>query len=104
MSKKEAMERSPNAFAVKGDGDHLSVEGALDIRTLAQAEAALGKWMKQRKSRALDIGGLSGLDTPGALFLCGLRAKHVKLTSVRPGRKSPLHLRCGPDVEPVPEF
>jgi phospholipid/cholesterol/gamma-HCH transport system permease protein len=91
------------AFAVKGDGDHLAVEGALDIHTLTQAEAALGKWMKQRKSRALDIGGLSGLDTPGALFLCGLRAKHVELTRVRPEHKALLDLVCGLELKPVPK-
>jgi phospholipid/cholesterol/gamma-HCH transport system permease protein len=91
------------AFAVKGDGERLSIEGALDIHTLTEAQGALGSWMKGRKPRALDIGGLSGLDTPGALFLCGLRAKQVELTGVRPEHKRLLDLVCALKLAPLPK-
>ena len=100
---KTSVKAPPNTFAVKGDGEHLALEGVLDIRTLTEAQSALREWMKQRKSRALDIGGLSGLDTPGALFLCGLRAKHVELTGVRPQHKALLDLVGGLELKPLPK-
>ena len=92
-----------NAFAVKGEGERLSIEGALDIHTLAEAQGALGAWMKGRKARALDIGGLSGLDTPGALFLCGLRKKKVELTGARPEHQRLLDLICALELAPLPK-
>ena len=100
---KAAMNPPASAFTVKGDGEHLAVEGVLDIRTLTDARAALGKSIKQHKPRALDIAGLTGLDTPGALFLCGLRAKNVELTGVRPEHKALLDLVCGLDLKPLPK-
>jgi phospholipid/cholesterol/gamma-HCH transport system permease protein len=103
MPKAAPLEPQPTALAVKGEGADLALEGVLDIRTLAEAQKALGKWMKERKSRALDIGGLSGLDTPGALFLCGLRAKHVELSGVRPEHKALLDLVCGLELKPLPK-
>jgi phospholipid/cholesterol/gamma-HCH transport system permease protein len=103
MPKAAPLEPQPTALAVKGEGADLALEGVLDIRTLAEAQKALGKWMKERKSRALDIGGLSGLDTPGALFLCGLRAKHVELSGVRHEHKALLDLVCGLELKPLPK-
>ncbi|MFZ3323004.1 MAG: MlaE family lipid ABC transporter permease subunit [Usitatibacter sp.] len=92
-----------NGLAIKGDGERLSLEGVLDIRTLGQAQGALATRKGQRKARALDVSGLSELDTPGALFLCGLRAKDVELTGVRPEHKSLLDLVCSLDLAPIPK-
>ena len=90
-------------IAVKGEGDRLTLEGVLDIRTLAAAEASLKRLVRQGKSSALNIGKLSGLDTPGALFLCGLRDKGVELTGIRAEHKSLLELICGLDMKPLPK-
>jgi len=91
----------PPGVAVTGEGDRLALEGILDIRTLVAAEASLKHWLRQRKARALDIGKLSGIDTPGALFLCGLRAKGVELTGIRAEHKSLLELICGLELKPL---
>ena len=93
----------PPGVAVTGEGDHLALEGVLDIRTLTAAEAALQHWQQQRKSRALDIGKLRDIDTPGALFLCELRAKGVELTGIRAEHKSLLDLICGLELKPLPK-
>ncbi|MEP7181424.1 MAG: MlaE family lipid ABC transporter permease subunit [Betaproteobacteria bacterium] len=93
----------PPGVAVTGEGDQLALEGVLDIRTLAAAETALTHWLRQRKSRALDIGKLSDIDTPGALFLCGLRGKGVELTGIRAEHKSLLDLICGLELKPLPK-
>jgi phospholipid/cholesterol/gamma-HCH transport system permease protein len=84
---------------IAGDGDRLELEGVLDIHTLALAESAFGK----SGSRVLDLGKLSGLDTTGALFLCGLRKKMVELTGVRAEHKALLDLVCGLDLKPLPK-
>src|SRR5687767_59300 len=91
------------AIAVTGDGERRMLEGVLDIHTVAQARKALGQWLEESKARALDLGKLSGLDTPGALFLCGLRAKQVELTGVREEHKALLDLVCGLDVKELPK-
>jgi len=97
----------PPGIVVQADGDRLALEGVLDIRTLADARAALGQWLGRRaKGRArvaLDVGRLSGLDTPGALFLCGLGEKGVDVTSVRAEHQSLLDLVCNLDLEPLPK-
>lgn len=90
-------------IAISGDGDRLALAGVLDIRTLGVAENSLKQRLKQRKSRALDLGKLSGLDSPGALFLCGLRDKGVELTGVRAEHKALLDLICGLDLKPLPK-
>lgn len=95
----EPSEPATQTFAITGDGDRLALEGVLDIHTLSEAEAAL----KERKSGALDLAKLSGLDTPGALFLCGLREKKVELTGVRAEHKALLDLICGLEVKPLPK-
>ncbi|HEY2863922.1 MAG TPA: ABC transporter permease [Casimicrobiaceae bacterium] len=93
-------------LAISGDGDRLVLEGALDIRALTELRRSLQHWQKQGRGgharRTLAIGKLSGLDTSGALFLCGLRDKGVELTGVRAEHKALLDLVCGTDVEPLP--
>ena len=64
---------SPPAVVVSGDGDRLELSGALEIATLDAAKKSLKKWSKQGAARALNIAKLDSLDTPGALFLCGLK-------------------------------
>jgi phospholipid/cholesterol/gamma-HCH transport system permease protein len=93
---------SPQGIAVTGEGDRRALEGVLDVRTLVAAEGSLTDWLRQRKARALDIGKLSGIDTPGALFLCGLLGKGVELTGIRAEHKSLLDLICGLDLETIP--
>ena len=93
-------------LAISGDGDRLALEGVLDIHTLTELRRSLQHWQKQGRGgqarRALAIGKLSGLDTPGALFLCELRDKGVDLTGVRAEHKALLDLVCGIDVKPLP--
>jgi len=93
----------PPGVAVTGEGERLALEGVLDIRTLVAAQTALSRLLRQRKSRSLDIGKLSEIDTPGALFLCELRDKGVELTGVRTEHKSLLDLICGLDLKPPPK-
>jgi phospholipid/cholesterol/gamma-HCH transport system permease protein len=88
---------------VSGDGDRLALEGALEIATLAEARNALKKWSKKGAAGSLDIARLDSLDTPGALFLCGLRDKGVKLTGIRAEHQALLDLICGLDLEPLPK-
>ena len=94
---------SPPTVAVSGEGDRLALAGALEIVTLDAARGALKKWSKQGPSRALDIAGLDSLDTPGALFLCGLKDKGVKLTGIRAEHRALLDLICGLDLKPLPK-
>ena len=88
---------------VSGDGDRLALAGALEIVTLAAARISLKKWTKQGPSRSLDIAKLDNLDTPGALFLCGLRDKGVKLTGIRAEHQALLDVICGLDLKPLPK-
>jgi phospholipid/cholesterol/gamma-HCH transport system permease protein len=89
--------------AISGDGDRLALAGVLDIRTLAAAENSLKQRLKQRKTRTLDLGNLSSLDSPGALFLCALRDKGVELTGVRAEHKALLDLICGLGLKALPK-
>lgn len=83
MNMQQAPSKSaPPVVSIQGDGDQMALDGVLDIHTLEQVRTALGKWIKQTKSRSLDVSELSGLDTSGALFLCELRDKKVALTGV----------------------
>jgi phospholipid/cholesterol/gamma-HCH transport system permease protein len=93
----------PLTIATDGDGDRVTLEGALDIRTLAEAQRSLPKSRAKRKPVSLDLGKLSDLDTPGALFLCGLRDKGVELTGVRPEHRALLELIDSLDLKPIPE-
>jgi len=100
---KEQVPADGPSVAVSGDGDRLALTGTLDIATLAEARNLLKGWSKKGGSRKLDIGKLETLDTPGALFLCGLRDKGVDLTGTRAEHKSLLDLVCGLDLEPLPK-
>jgi len=88
-------------IAVDDDGDRLTLVGTLDIRTMREAEKALKPWPKKQKSRALDLSKLGELDTPGALFLCGLRDKGVALTGIRAEHKALLDLIGGLELKPL---
>jgi phospholipid/cholesterol/gamma-HCH transport system permease protein len=97
---------TPSALTVTvGDeGNRAALRGALDIRTLGEAEKSLGHWPKKRKSGALDLSGLSRLDTPGALFLCGLRNNGIELTGISADHKALLDLICGLELKPLPKL
>lgn len=89
-------------FTLTGDDDRLSLAGALVVRTLVAAENSLKQQLRQHQSRSLDLSQLSSLDTPGALFLCGLRGSGVQLTGVRAEHAVLLDLVCALDVKPLP--
>jgi ABC-type transporter Mla MlaB component len=95
---------TPSSLTVDiGDeGDRAALHGSLDIRTLGEAEKSLGHWPKKRKSGALDLRDLSGLDTPGALFLCGLRNKGIELTGISADHRALLDLIGGLELKPLP--
>ena len=93
----------PPAVVVSGDGDQLALAGTLDRVTLAEARVALEPWSRKGTSRTLDIAGLESLDTPGALFLCGLRDKGAELTGVREEHRFLLDLICGLELVPLPK-
>lgn len=92
---------------VSGDGDHLALAGALEIAMLTEARNSLTQWSQPGPRggpvRTLDIAGLDSLDTPGALFLCGLRDKGVELTGIRAEHQTLLDLICGLDLKPLPQ-
>ena len=104
-AKKQPASAAPSgpAIVVSGDGDHRVLAGALEIVTLTDARKSLKQWSKQGPSRSLDVAGLDSLDTPGALLLCGLRDKGVKLTGIRAEHKALLELICGLDLKPLPK-
>jgi phospholipid/cholesterol/gamma-HCH transport system permease protein len=99
----EATAASSLTVAVGEDGNRAALHGVLDIRTLAQAERSLLEWLKQHKRGALDLGELKNLDTPGALFLCGLRSQGVELTGVSKDQQALLDLIAGLDLKPLPK-
>src|SRR5438046_356614 len=91
----------PPSIAIDGDGDRLTLTGTLDIHTMAEAERALKHLPRKQKSGALDLSKLNELDTPGALFLCGLRDKGVALTGIRTEHKALLDLIGGLELKPL---
>ena len=91
----------PTVVVSGGDG-RFALAGALEIATLAEARNALKKGSKQG-TRELDIAQLERIDTPGALFLCGLRDKGVTLTGIRVEHQALLDLICGLDLQPLPK-
>ena len=98
-----SVESARPAAVVSGDGEQLSLAGALDIVTLADARKSLKKLSRRGAAGSLDIAKLDTLDTPGALFLCGLRDKGVELTGVRAEHRALLDLICGLDLKPAPK-
>ena len=103
MQRASTVPSSP-AVAISGDGDRLALAGVLDIHTLTEAKSTLRHWQKKRRARALDLGNLRGLDTPGALFLCGLRGKGVELTGASKEHAALLDLVGGLDLKPLPKL
>ena len=101
MSIALAERRSP-AIDIHADGDSLALAGVLDVRTLPEVERAIGQRTKGGKSQPIDLANLSALDTPGALFLCGLRKQGVELTGVRSEHSALLELICSLDLRPLP--
>ena len=87
------------ALVLSGENGQLSLSGELNIASLAQAERLLG----EAQTSTLDVSGISSLDTPGALLLCGLRDKRVTLSGIRTEHKGLLDLVCGLDLKPPPE-
>ncbi len=92
-----------STIAVSGEGDRLALEGVLDIHTLPEAQRSLRQALKRGKRAALDLANLSGLDTPGALFLCGLGDKGVELSGVRDEHQALLDLVCSLELKPLPK-
>jgi phospholipid/cholesterol/gamma-HCH transport system permease protein len=99
----ESAAPSTLTIAFGDEGNRAALRGTLDIRTLAEAEKSLGNWPKKRKSGALDLSDLSRLDTPGALFLCGLRNKGIELTGISTDHQALLDLICGLELKPLPK-
>lgn len=94
----------PNGLtiALVEGNERWALKGELDIRTVTAAERSLAQWLQKQKARALDLADLSALDTPGALLLCGLRAKGVALTGVRTEHEALLDLVCNLKFAPLP--
>ena len=94
-------------LVVSGEGDRLALAGAFGIAMLTEARNSLKQWSQPGPrggpARTLDIAGLDSLDTPGALFLCGLRDKGVELTGIRAEHQTLLDLICGLDLKPLPQ-
>jgi phospholipid/cholesterol/gamma-HCH transport system permease protein len=98
------------AIAFGGDAEHAVLEGVLDIRTLIDARRALAeRWGASPAAggpangpRSIDVSGLTALDTPGALFLCDLRTRDVRLTGIRGEHQALIDLVSGLDGEPLP--
>ncbi|MEO8740115.1 MAG: ABC transporter permease [Casimicrobiaceae bacterium] len=85
-----------------GDGTALALAGPLNIHTVVEAEKSL-KPARAKKSRSVDLSNLGNLDTPGALFLCGLRNDGVKLTGIRTEHQALLDLICGLELKSLPK-
>ena len=97
------MDPSPLTVAIGDAGTRLALEGTLDIRTLAEAEKSLKQPLHRQGARALDLSKLLRLDTPGALFLRGLRDKGVELTGIRDEHRALLDLICGLELKSLPK-
>ena len=67
----------------------VTFQGGFDSKGVETLDASYG-----------DLRNLSGLDTPGALLLCGLRDRGVELTGVRAEHKSLLDLIGGLELKP----
>jgi len=96
---------APSSLSVAADegGDGIALRGALGIHTLTQAQSFTAPWPGKAQSRTLDISELSSLDTPGALFLCGLRDKGVALTGIRAEHQALLDLICALELKSLPK-
>ena len=79
--------RSPE-LDITADDEGIALAGDLDIRTLPEAERVISEKLAKCGASAIDLRNLSGLDTPGALFLRGLRDRGIELTGARLEHKS----------------
>lgn len=102
MARAPSASSSP-AIAIDDRGAHVALRGALGIHTLPALDASLRARPPQGRSRSLDLSGLTALDTPGALFLCGLRNEGAALTGVRPEHQALLDLVGGLELKPLPK-
>jgi phospholipid/cholesterol/gamma-HCH transport system permease protein len=80
------------------DGDRAAFEGTLDVRTVGDAE----RFMEGHRTRSIDVGNLSALDTLGALFLWQWQRSDGELTGVQPPQQRLLDLVGGLDARPLP--
>lgn len=90
-----------SSVAIEPRPDGVAIRGALDIRTLQDAQRALASWRK-RKAGVIDLAGLERLDTPGARLLCTLRDRDIELVGLRKEHAALLDLVCGLPVKPLP--
>jgi phospholipid/cholesterol/gamma-HCH transport system permease protein len=90
-------------LAIQGDAGQRALKGALQLRTLAEAERSLASRAGGKGPQSLDLSALSEIDTPGALLLCRLRKQGVELTGVRAEHRALLDLVGGLDLEPLPK-
>jgi phospholipid/cholesterol/gamma-HCH transport system permease protein len=88
-------------FSVHQNGEQIVAEGDLDIYTLEAAKQAMRNSPSGQAS--FDVGGLKTLDTPGALYLCELQARGMRLTGVKAEHQNLLELVGGLPHEPLPE-
>jgi phospholipid/cholesterol/gamma-HCH transport system permease protein len=84
-------------LSVSADDERVALTGELRLQTLAGARKAIAR----EQVRVLDLAGLTGLDTSGALFLCELRDHQVKLEGIGADHQSVLDLVCGLEREPL---
>lgn len=87
-----------STFETRVDGERVAFSGALGLRTLGAAQAALG----DGAIRTLDVSKLEALDTPGALLLCEWRRGGGQLTGVRADHKPLLAFIEELDLRPLP--
>jgi phospholipid/cholesterol/gamma-HCH transport system permease protein len=96
-------EPAPLTATIDDAGARVTLEGALGIRTLAAAKRSLTEGGTKRALRVLELDKLSELDTPGALFLCGLRDSGVALNGVQAEHKALLDLVGGLELKSMPK-
>lgn len=103
----QAVSSASSPAAVSGEGDRLALEGVVDIHTLSDVRQSLQAALRHAASalpaRSLDISRLSGIDTPGAMFLCGLRRQGVALAGIRPEHQALFDLIGGLELKPLPK-
>ena len=88
----------------RNDSNVLAVEGALTIHTLMATKQSLQRHVSSTKSVALDLAGVTSLDTPAALYLCELlKKKNVTLTNIRPEHQALLDLIGALELKDLPK-
>lgn len=97
-----ALPSSAPEFVINEDGARITLEGVLSIQTLSDARKTLYHQTVRGSPTILDLGKLAGLDTPGALFLCGLRERGIELIGARDEHRRLLDLIGALDLKPLP--